>query len=143
MKYLSVILFLCSVLFGQIDSVYTSNYIYTGEIIGATLKNIYVMNKTYARKVIPVKFIQRVVLKNGEVVIGTGAPRMAYSAYILGFESTLEAPPDTLETQTIDKVSKANNLDRATKALEDIAFVLKVELALFVAMLALNLIILL
>lgn len=143
MKLMMSILLLSSAIFAQVgervDSVYTANTIYVGEIAGGTWLQIYFISENDEQKVIPIKYIKRLVTKDRKLLIGPGVPIQVFTSYIIESESIREVAPDSLAAMEIEKLSKARNDDRKTNALERIALVLSIQLALGVALILISL----
>ena len=143
MRLLLALLFFSSTIFAQVegraDSVYTAKTIYVGKIVGGTWLQVYLISVNNEQKVIPIKYIKRMVTRDRKLLIGSGVPLQTFTSYIMEIEPVREVPPDSLATKEIEKLSKARNDDRKTNALERIALVLSIQLALGVALILISL----
>jgi len=146
MKLPLAILFFSSALLAQVDSIFTNDQIYTGQIVSAMPYSLFLSNDTDKQKAISIFEIKRLVLRNGEVVVGAGVPPKAYSSYVRTFNSMQQAQMDSLEEriytfQSLSDTTKAtlDTAERSAIALERIAVVLSIQLGLGVALILMGL----
>jgi len=72
--------------FAQVDSVFTSQKIITGDLIGINEKEICIADHPFGKQWIPIDQVERFVTKDGELIIGPGASEENYSNYMERFE---------------------------------------------------------
>jgi hypothetical protein len=154
MKFTLLALIYASSLIAGVDSVYTKTHIYAGEVIQATESHVYIFNTTYLKKAILKKNITRFVLDGGEVIVGSGIAPARYDSYLVDMfpNETDNAIPnieamlnqaDSLEVKKMYSPRvyiphKMSPEERSADALEDIAFVLKVQLGIAIVLLLLS-----
>ncbi len=96
MRVILVFLLCSSAVFAQVDSVFTEADVFTGKVIWAMPFSLVLHNDTSEQMAIPTKRIDRLVLENGEVIIGPGVPNKRYYQYIDTFDVFPSGIPDTL-----------------------------------------------
>jgi len=149
MKNLLLILVFTSVSIAQVDSIYTKSSIYTGEVTQATESDVCIFNATSLKHTIQKKNIKRFVLDGGVVIVGLGIPPARYESYLMDMfpnetdnsVSNIEEMLNKADTLELKKLysprfqysHKISPEERSADALEDIAFVLKVQLGLGIA----------
>jgi hypothetical protein len=140
MKKLLVLLVFASVSIAQVDSVYTTSNLYVGEITRAMGNHLDLINDNYEARTIGVKEISRLVLKNGDLIIGSGISSMVYFNYTMGILPSQETLSDSLVQTLATEINNLNTDERSMLALERIAIVLTIQLGLVMAMLVITLI---
>ena len=96
MRIILVFLLGSSALLGQVDSVFTKTDVYSGKVIWAMFYSVFLQNDTCAQLAIPTEKIDRLVLGNGEEIIGPGVPNRRYYRYLDTFEIFPSGTPDSL-----------------------------------------------
>jgi len=82
MKLIFFLLVGVSGLIAQVDSVYTEGKIVTGDMISATEIEICISNYPFGRQWIPIKKVDRFVLRNGVIILGKEVPEQVYASFV-------------------------------------------------------------
>ncbi|MBC8551993.1 MAG: hypothetical protein H8D23_20295 [Candidatus Brocadiales bacterium] len=131
MKKLIIIILLATTLFAQVDSIYTRNQIYTGQIIAVMPVlpySIFISNELYVQKGISTYEIKRLVLQNGEIVIGEGVPKGTFLDYVQTFNSNQKAQQDSLRSYAdVFQATPEGTTERLIRALERVATVVSIQ----------------
>ena len=151
MRFIFTLLLFSSASFAQSDSVFTKDQIYSGEIVAVMPYAVFISNDLNLQKGISIYEIQRLVLRNGETVIGDGIPKDTYPNYVRSFNSSREALQDSLNREVLQDSSRSQRFtfqalsdttrtpldtaERSTRAIERIALILTIEFGLQVALL--------
>ncbi len=88
----------CSALRAEVDSVFTKTDVYHGKVIYAMSYSLFLQNDTSLQIAIPTEKIERLVLGNGEEIIGPGIPNRRYYRYLDTFDVFPSGTPDSLRS---------------------------------------------
>ncbi|NQT61351.1 MAG: fibrobacter succinogenes major paralogous domain-containing protein [Candidatus Marinimicrobia bacterium] len=115
---------LCSsALLAQADSVFTKTEVYTGKVIWAMTYSLFLQIDTYDQMGIPTEKIDKLVLGNGEEIIGPGVPNRRYYRYLDTFVEFPSGTPDSLRANrpapgTVSVMGKRAALEADNPALD-------------------------
>jgi len=162
MKLLLLLFALTSVSIAQVDSVFTkSDGVYSGKIVSGNSFAVFIETDQGQKLKLPLDTVKRIVPKNGEDVFGADIPKSSYLDYLYSLDSSsfrtdlayFETPQvmpvftagaDSLEnqidTQIVDPQSALSLEERSTVALETIAQLLTIQLAIGAASILITLI---
>ncbi|MBC8376889.1 MAG: fibrobacter succinogenes major paralogous domain-containing protein [FCB group bacterium] len=96
MRIILVFILCSSALLAQADSVFTKTDVYSGKVIWAMFYSVFLQNDTCDQMAIPTEKIHRLVLGNGEEIIGPGVPNRRYYRYLDTFVEFPSGTPDSL-----------------------------------------------
>jgi hypothetical protein len=155
MKFTLMILIFVSNLIAGVDTVYTDGHIYTGKVIQATESEVFIFNSTSLKQTIQKNSIKRFVLNGGEVIVGLGVPSVRYESYLMDLSpyqtdnsvTDIEGMLNTADSLELKKQyypsmynpRKTSPEERSADALEDIAFLLKVQFGLGILLILVSL----
>ncbi len=94
MRIILAYLLCSSVLLAQADSVFTKTEVITGKVIWAISYTVFLQNETSNQMAIPTEIIDKLVLENGEKIIGPGVPNRRYHNYLETFDVFPSGIPD-------------------------------------------------